>query len=393
MLSTLVLKKTGKLYWKPPYLQYHDDLSVFWSLLFANVDDFTALSEHFSDQCEVIQTPCEQAVRTKSTDSQKPDECSNAHEDSERKSVEPDQKASNHIPSNDNADGTKSKSDILSRVVKVGHRMPLINRLENDVVDSVAPSEAMSQHLDKPKALDEMTLNPPKSTSLPNTLAVSSDFNAFTSECRLQNTELRINVSKLDSKLDRVIDGIEILRLSAHTTPASKESNELEEEIIKLEERILEMKKENRRLKLQLRESDMVRKQKLEHDKQENTMLETLRTECDAKQSRIDELSAQVDKVLESSRNELDGMKKENDEQIQRLQCDLDAKSGEIESLQQQMTEASAKSGEIVRAILNEFYQKLHETIGDKDDVSADDVLKLSADIIRKETKAALGFK
>lgn len=356
------------------------------------MEDFTALSEHFSDQCEVIQTPCEQTTHTKSTDSQKPGECSNAREDSERKSFGLVQKASNHTPSNDNGDGTKSKSDILSRVVKVGHRIPLIHRLENDVVDSkVAPSEAMSQHLDEPKALDEMTLNPPK--TLPNTLAVSTDVNAFSTECRLQNTELRINISKLDSKLDRVIDSIEILRLSAQATPASKESNELEEEIIRLEERILELKKENRSLKLQLRESDMFRKQTLEQDKQENATIATLRTECDAKQSKIDELSAQVDKVLESSRNDLDGIKKENDDKIQRLQCDLDAKSGEIESLQQQMTEASAKSGDIVRAVLNEFYQKLHETIGAKDDVSADDVLKLSADIIRKETKAALGFK
>lgn len=402
LLSTLVLKETGTLFWKSPYLQYHDDLSVFWSLLFANVDDFNELSKHLSGQCEVIQTPSDEHSRSTTGDRQVTHEQNNEPANIGKKGSESEQNTSNNVASeravSNGGEEKSSKSDILSRVVKVGHRIPLINPLDSDVVDSKsseAPPHAIPRHVGKPPtALNETPKSPSKSTTLPNTLPPdSSGFNAFTSEYRLQGTELRINIAKLDTKLDRIIDNIELLQLNANTTLSPKDNNELEDEIIKLEERILELKKENRCQKLRLQENDMLRKQKSEQAEKEDSKVEMLRTECDAKQAKIDELSTQVDNLLASHRSEVDGLKKEHDTEIHSLQSSLETKSAEIESLQQKITDASAKSGEMVRAILNEFYQKLHDTISDEDNVSTSDILKLSADIIRKETKAALSSK
>lgn len=397
LLSTLVLKETVKLYWKSPYLQYHDDLSVFWSLFFSNADDFYAFSEHLNDQCEIIRTPTAEEMQSDSNNTRvtqvKSISTDNA---SAEKALDQQLPETHDNVSNDNA--IKSKADVMNRVVKVGHRIPLMTPVEStDSVDSkskdVIPSNATVKLADK----REIPLQTPKeqlySPPTAATPSMSSDFSAITTEYRLQNTELRINLSKLDSKLDRVIDNIELLRLNAHSTASPKGNNELEEEILTLEEKVLDLKKENRGLKLQLQEIDLSRKQKLEQDTKDNSLIEELKSENDKKQAKIVELSTQIENITKTSQNEVEELKKGREERITALQKDLEGKSNKIESLHQQISDSSKKSGELVRSILNEFYQKLHEKISDETDISPADILKLSADIIRKETKAALNSK
>lgn len=397
LLSTLVLKESVKLYWKSPYLQYHDDLSVFWSLLFSSADDFDAFSEHLNDKCEIIRTPSEEQAQTNFNDTQITQVesiSSNAGDASVEKAS---QEKLSEKQDKSNRNETISKSDVMSRVVKVGHRMPLMTPVNStDLVDSksmeVVPNKNSADCRDKAIPV-EAPKNQLYSTSTSDTTSMSSDHTMFTTEYRLQNTELRINLSKLDSKLDRVIDNIELLRLNAHSTSSPKCTNELEEEIITLEEKVLELKKENRSLKLQLQEMDLSRKQKLEQDTKEDLLIEKLRGEIVEKQSKIVELSTQVENLTKSANNEKDELNREAAKQIDTLQLDLVGKSAEIESLQQQISESSKKSSEMVRTILNEFYQKLYENISDETEISTAHVLKLSADIIRKETKAALNSK
>lgn len=400
LLSTLVLKETVKLYWKAPYLQYHDDLSVFWSLFFSSTDDFNAFSEHLNDQCEIIRTPSEEQTQSNSKNTQ----VAPAHNITANSVNAPDEKvldsklSEHHDNNNDNE--TKTKADVMNRVVKVGHRIPLMTLANStESVDSRVKEEIFKKSTvdneDKPTIPDDTLKKQlfPTSTPIGGTPSMSYDFSVFTTEYRLQNTELRINLSKLDSKLDRVIDNIELLRLNAHSTNSPKSNNELEEEILTLEEKVLELKKENRGLKLQLQEMDLAKKQRLEQDTKDNSIIETLKCENDEKQSKIVELSNEVEELRKTSHNEIDELRKKMEEQIEALHKDSAEKSTEIEVLQQQMAESSKKSGELVRSILNEFYQKLYENISDATDISSADVLKLSADIIRRETKAALNSK
>lgn len=387
LLSTLVLKESSQLFWKSPYLQYRDDLGVFWSCLFAKEEDFDELCENLTGICAIVRTSPDEQSHTKS-------EVHSKNSDEKESKVQTSSTAAEEGNSNINSDEseTRHKSDVMSRVVKVGQRMPIVTPASSkDVTDSQVLNTA-------PRKIDTEIAN--ESHQMPKTQAHShslpsdsSEFTAFTAECRLQNTELRINLSKLDSKLERVIDNIELLRLDTHSTQPARDANELEEEILKLEERLLDLKKENRCLKLQLQEMNLSRQKQLEQDSKDDSLMESLRTENHEKGKKIDELLAQVENLTISLRNDLDTANKSNADKIEALQSELEVKSTEIDALHQQVSEASNKSSEMVRSILNEFYQKLHASICDKADVSSADVLKLSADIIRKETKAALNLK
>lgn len=381
LLSTLVLKESSQVFWKSPFIQYYDDLGVFWSLS-SKEEDFDELCENLTGKCEIVRTSCDEQSQTKSEVQGENSEEKASIQMSSTEAEEGDN-------SNSNDSETRHKSDVMSRVAKVGLRMPMANPVGGkDSIDSqtlkTAPKKIETENV---KESNQMPNNPMQSNSVPSD---SSEFIALTAEYRLQNTELRINLSKLDSKLDRVIDNIELLRLDANAKP--RDSNELEEENLQLEERMLELKKENRCLKLQLQEVNLSRQQKLEQVSKHNSLMETLRTENHEKGIQIDELLAQVEHLTISLQNDIDTARS-NEDKITALQKELGVKSTEIDRLQQQITEASNKSSEMVRSILNEFYQKLHASICDETDVSSADVLKLSADIIRKETKAAFTSK
>lgn len=210
ILSTLLLSKSSKVYWRPPYLQYHDDVNEFWSLLFGSDTD----SNEFL--CCIDRDNIEKEKKIEATSS----------------------KLSEIVETpKDKVDGTdiiipasaKAKSDVVYRVAKIGHQLPKINPVADDDSDSTLPSDTEKSSIMQsiksinniPGNLQEKPIDivstqiPPKSANIsvavqPSFLSSSTfDLNSLATENRIQHTEVRMNLSKLDTKLDRILDNIE----------------------------------------------------------------------------------------------------------------------------------------------------------------------------------------
>lgn len=187
-----------------------------------------------------------------------------------------------------------------------------------------------------------------------------------------------------------------------------------EEEIIKLEEKVLELKKENRLLKLQLTESDHAKK---DTNEQENEVLLALQQSNDEKELKIIEITGKLEEVEYNLNADIEAKKKENaaltekyTTEIGSLREELEKKQAELYEVQQKLQQehqqqqqeqqekpsstktGNASNGEMVRGIMNQFYVKLYQSIEGKDmtSMTSAELLKLAAEIIRKETKAAL---
>lgn len=174
---------------------------------------------------------------------------------------------------------------------------------------------------------------------------------------------------------------------------------------MKLEEKVLELKKENRSLKLQLTESssDQIRQNS------DNKEVEiALQKNIQEKELKIVELTGKVQELMEKCQEieqkfstTLDTRNHEQEQlvahhttEMDELRAELDKKTNELQALElnksKESNESNSNNGEIVRSIMNQFYSKLFESIEGKSSLSSADVLKLTAEIIRKETKAAL---
>lgn len=225
ILSTLQLTDTVKVLWKPPYLQYHDDANGFWSLLFTSDSDTTAFFAKLEVVCTIdranARTVDINVIETEAIAS-KPTESTNT-----TKTVVTT--TSEAIKSSDEVDSA-TKSAVVHRVAKIGHQLPNFKLPIEDDSDSTQHSDTEKvpfQHTSKsiiiPDAIGSFASSsfaqsrlPPKPANISVALQPSIwsnpssiDLNSFASENRMQNTEVRMNLSKLDSKLDRVLENIE----------------------------------------------------------------------------------------------------------------------------------------------------------------------------------------
>lgn len=220
ILSTLQLTRTTKVYWKPPYLQYHDSQQGFWSLFFTSDKDSTEFFAKLDEVCIIdrADATANAGATIHATES------TNAP-------TEPMTSENNEIDDNKTP---KPKSDVVYRVSKIGHQLPKMRATAaDDDSDSTLPSDTERipnpqsstksihgissdrimypayQHPPKPTNIS-VALQPPSIwSSLQSPSTSTFDLNAFASESRIQNTEVRMNLTKLDSKLDRVLDNVE----------------------------------------------------------------------------------------------------------------------------------------------------------------------------------------
>lgn len=183
---------------------------------------------------------------------------------------------------------------------------------------------------------------------------------------------------------------------SKSTNPQDKE-----EEIIKLEEKVLELKKENRVLKLQLNEK--VNTEANEEEKEEIATLQKCNEEKDAEiaelTNKVQLLDQQINEANETKEQEGKQLVEKHTEEVAKLRAELEKVNNERQTLQQSIKEKEENkeskpinetSAEMIRSIMNQFYVKLYQSIEGKDTLTSAGVLKLTAEIIRKETKAAL---
>lgn len=178
-------------------------------------------------------------------------------------------------------------------------------------------------------------------------------------------------------------------------SPKSNNAQDKEEEMIKLEEKVLELKKENRALKLQIGESDRTSTEMDDKKKQELIELQKNVEEKDLKivelTSKILELEQKLNAAMESTEQEKQQLITNHSIEMKKLREDLEKRYSEQQTVEQSNTKSSNESnGETIRKIMNQFYGKLYQSIEGKDSLTPADILKLTAEIIRKETKAAL---
>lgn len=167
-----------------------------------------------------------------------------------------------------------------------------------------------------------------------------------------------------------------------------------------MEEKVLELKKENRALKSQLSESSM----KKDSDNKETE--QKLQNTIDEKELKIVELSNRVQELtqknetieekfniaMETDKHEREKLVAQHSSEMDGLRAELERKNNELQAMQEDKSKeaSNTNNGEMVRSIMNQFYTKLFQSIEGKSTLSSAEVLKLTAEIIRKETKAAL---
>ncbi|XP_058118993.1 uncharacterized protein LOC131287456 [Anopheles ziemanni] len=255
------------------------------------------------------------------------------------------------------------------------------------------------------------------------------NFNLIMSETRMQNTEMRMNMTKLESKLDRVLDRIDLLNLhSSSDRPASVADREAE--VLALEEKLLELKRENHSLRgrvrtLEASETEGKRNAdaKLEQKVQALEVMERrLNGEIVNLEQKLESSRAEYERVrekLELAEKQLTQTKETEERNTKELASTMGQLKEKVEQLEKQLTEETSRSADaktlidllrkenetlkqtidsekerssasqtpgsaLVKEIMNSCYQQLCDQITDPQ------VLRLIAQTIKRETKAVL---
>lgn len=371
ILSIIMLSKAIVFQANHPLLRYCDDAGVCWSLGFNQIDDLNEVIEHLQQKCSVtVELKKDPQIETDADKSE--------------------------------TDSNISNKDLMNRMAKIGQPLPTFNKggNVNDDIESSWTSKTSHSSFSESNLKTAPTATPrDKTKQVPFDRKVSdcdesSDSvvtigNVAELEARIHNTELRMNLLKLDTKMDRVLDNIERLQLSTSKHDAG--DDEKENEIIKLEERVLQLKKENRLLKLQANKNEQSDKA---NDNVNENMLKLHKT-IEEKDLEMSALKLKI-KDLEADLLESKLAKSKAVEEIERKMADeLEILGRDIKEKENLLAKASSEAGEsqnnngLIMGIMNKLYQELYINIDGKFANSVD-LLKLIAKIIRKQTEAAL---
>lgn len=355
-----------------PILRFCDDAGIRWSLGFNKIDDLNEVVDHLEQKCSVtIDHKKDPQIET----------------DADRTET----------------DSNPSNQDLMQRMAKIGQPLPMFNKgggsVNGDIESSWTSktshstfSEANSKTAPKATPRDKIkqaAFDRKISGGDESSDSVITIGNVAELEARIHNTELRMNLLKLDTKMDRVLDNIERLQFSTSKHDAG--DDEKENEIIKLEERVLELRKENRILKLQANKNEQ--NDKVDESANENIL--KLHKTIEEKDLEMSALKLKV-KDLEADLMESKLAKSKAVEEIERkMSGELEMLSRDIKEKEKLLTQASSAAGgsknnnEIIMGIMNQLYQELYIHI-DGNFTGSVDLLKLIAKTIRKQTEAAL---
>lgn len=409
------------IYAKTDYLQYSDDAKQFWSIRFTQPSDreefLTAVKSHCSIEEETL------------------------------KQIEP--LVESNTPAAD------EKPSLLSRMAKMGHHLPLANPYvkeassDSEDVDS-EPIGPLRHQMVATKWKPDVPSRPPShqypaanaSPILSTSTLISytnggrssdSDMMSLFTENRFQNTEVRMCLSKLETKIERVLDKMDTIKDGQGS--AAKPKSDLEEEIIQLEEKVLMLKKENRQLRLgrdQESQADraMVNQMKVEIEK--SVLLQTQIDSQTEELAELRKLNAEQETNIESLgsfRQQLEEQyniqKVEHENQIKELleketnlnnkiyelkttaqdleahkitsKCEQTRLQETVKQLEQKLHDVQLVTApstvdmeHVVKDIMNNLYQNMQETIGNRTEWSSEDVLKLIRIAIKRETISVL---
>uniref|UniRef100_A0A182QKA5 Uncharacterized protein n=1 Tax=Anopheles farauti TaxID=69004 RepID=A0A182QKA5_9DIPT len=415
VLGTVSLSSGTTVFLNEGYVQFHaDDSSDFWSVLFESKSDREAILGIIESICYIERGPVIEEPMSE---------------------VEKDPEP----PKN-------NRLELAARMARMGGQaMPLPERSKAPPIPTNAPGSDSSDTSDsKIEKVSTRPIRRPNAVSTvgmqmvplagmmtggigagPNPAAsaiADVNFNLIMSENRMQNTEMRMNLTKLESKIDTVLDRISLLDVQG---TSERPAIDKEAEVLELEEKLLELKRANHALKTHVRtleatERDGKREAKLEeklqileeserrlkeHVASLERKLDTSRTESEHQNEKLNLLEKQlaeekenaerntkelqtVQEQLESAQRERNQLKEQLEKEIHRAE----AIKKQLDQLQQEHHEQQAQgqrrppalNASLVKDIMNGCYQQLCDQITDPA------VLRIIAQTIKRETKAAL---
>lgn len=411
ILSTFALSGSKWIYIRNDYVQYHDDAAQFWSVRFASDTDRDEFLAAVQDRCSIQKDSVEDGV----TEKEKPH------------------------PIAEPVRSSSAESTLIDRMAKMGRQiLPtriVAGRAVSSDSDDTDPEQqqrttqivASRWKPDVPSRSLLTKPSPPPVLSANNALiAYNHPIQAMTSdpeivslftEHRFQNAEVRMCLSKLESKIERVLDKVDFIREANNSS--TKPKSDLEEDIIRLEERLLELKKENRQLRLNREAGDSHTAKALSVEKQRNALLEErlesqraemeeLRKSIATKETeiqRMDSVRQQIEaesktqSVEQQSRiddltnahvltNDSMSMLKASIADLERDKLELEEQLSQFESARR--SSSGMEMGTVIKDIMNAMYQSIQATVSQRSEWSAEDVLKLMRTVIKRETMNVL---
>lgn len=437
--STMILEKFT-IFTKDSYLQYQDDNSGLWSVIFETRQDFDEVIRILEPKCKIQREEKPRREGQGDLDEIKVD----------KGETDPEEKQNKQI-----------KANILSRMAKMGKKIVLPKMVANSEVSDSSDNEGIKGEGSKVKPalpprkqnsrapitgqlqIAQMAPGPvakqvgPVSTySEPHIIPqcgimitnnTESNLNLMLSENRIQSTELRFNLTKLDNKVDKILDKMELLSSGAPRNCLSRD-----EEIIELEEKILALKKENLNLKCKNRdleaqctrsprkfsledqeavkaENETVKKQNqdisielitkneefeiLNQKLQEKLeLLEIKDQDLKAKDFQLESLVLELEEIREKLKEE------QSQQEELRKQLEENSQHQELEYRREflenftQTDETTEVPIEKVRELMNNLYFKLCDKIGNLNDseLKQNEILKNIGQTIKQETNEAL---
>lgn len=428
LLSTVIVRESNKVYVKGNFVQYLDDHQNFWSVLFENESDKDETLRVLEERCTIQNEEMEKSANANDA---KVDESETNEENTKlcEGDVETSDKACETDPEEKQA--KQIKTNILTRMARMGKKIVLPNKTVNsEISDSSDPESSPKRLPKKPPTpvLQVAKIQPgPTAHSTSQTVEfvkhghgniISASSDSSLNLMMMQNTEIRFNLSKLDTKLDKLCDKLDILSTSSLSISSDKNNNDnvREEDIMRLEEKILSLKKENLSLKSIIREFEEKSRNIKEHSLDEINEIKVqmkslqqenrnISLELETKNEKLQIFEAKLRNTIEEREIEI----KTKDADMAELKSQLNMKNRYIQDLQtsldriqilrdssttkESQTENKhelAPSEVMIKEIMNNLYFKLCEKISNANDLKHSDVLKIIGQTIKQETSECL---
>lgn len=433
LLSTLIVREPNKIYQKGNFIQYLDAHQNFWSVLFESENDRDEALRLLEERCTIQRDEMEKSINVSETKESESEKAENAERTA--KGTEGDVETSDKACETDPEERqTKQlKANILSRMARMGKKIVLPNKTStSEVSDSSDPESSPKRKANTVNSSPVLQVaklhHGPTAHSTAQTVefvkhshgniisAASSD--SSLNLMMMQNTEIRFNLSKLDSKLDKLSDKLEVLSTNSLSLSANDKNNNdsvREEDIMRLEEKILSIKRENINLKSIIRELEERKRHESGSEELNEARVQlkavqqeqkNISVELDNRNEKIQILEMKLKNAVEEREIQL----KNNEADLAELKSQLNQSSRCVQDLQASLDRAEKKAQEVaikesqtegkpessvpsdvmIKEIMNNLYFKLCEKISNANDLKQSEVLKIIGQTIKQETSECL---
>lgn len=437
ILTTLKLKPGEDLLYKQTkFWQFYDEQATYWSFSFDSTKDENDFMDYLNIKSITFQ---ENRERDKSLEN---------HFDlqkfkSKAQSLETEQ---DFFIKTSTGATKESKNSLINRMAKMGKPLPTLltsnqqtttefsDSSDTEVIKTpmissqkpaIAPRSNKFSNIKTNQLVPSMTgINSATTTVYPINPLESQYMQMLLTEQRTQGSELRMNMNKLENKIEKVLD-----KLDLYGRHDGKPKTEKDDEILELEEKLVMLKKENRKLKQSLQEcyakeadankledvmlnfKKNLRSFNIDYKQDLNTILKELIEKLNKDHNKTSEMEQQLEKIqlnkkeierkleLETSKN-LE-LQKENScykLQANELKLQLNDKEIQIEKQKQEILDLqlqlkpqqSITNDGIVKDIMNNLYVNIADNLDNTNLPQTEQILALIANSIKQQTLKSL---